>query len=417
MQQVMAELQALGALDPAAQKQLMADLQQNDPALWPLMLQQFRAAAAYRRRANQSEMAAADQGPGLVAAGVARPSPGTPTAAPGRPPLVEVARPPYAGMMEPASAGFGSEPGFRPEGSGTPPVHVGRLPTLRGATLPPREAPDGNYPRTPHSPTVAVVPNGPAGVASQRTAPTGPEESHGSDDAADSQSRLAKVVRTMESQLQAEPKTPEEVAEHAKLRMLYLLAGRRDDAVRLIPSATPAMQEFWSKQLYGLATWLDVEGSPDAHDRAAQTKQILGEALSRLGESAPLVVRNLAFCTEIHSYGCYEKFRSYEFSPDQELLLYAEVENFASEPTAKGYHTMLRTSYQIFDTTGHRIDEHEFETTEEYCQNPRRDFFIGSHIYMPKRIPPGSYRLHVTVEDLKSRKVGESSIGLTIKGE
>ncbi len=199
------------------------------------------------------------------------------------------------------------------------------------------------------------------------------------------------------------------------MRMLYLLAGRRDDAVQPIPSAPPADQEFWSKQIYGLATWLDTERAGDATRRAAETKQILEEAVTRLGESAPLVVRNLAFCTEVQSYGCTTRFKTYEFVPDQEVLLYAEVENFTSEATPKGFHTSLRSSYQIFDNRGQRVADHQFPTTEEYCQNPRRDFFIGYRLRLPKRIYPGKHTLQLTIEDLKSHKVGQSSIELTIR--
>ena len=55
LKQVMAELQQVGALDPAAQDKLMADLKQVDPSLWPMVLQTFRAEAAYKRREEQRE--------------------------------------------------------------------------------------------------------------------------------------------------------------------------------------------------------------------------------------------------------------------------------------------------------------------------------------------------------------------------
>ena len=47
----------------------------------------------------------------------------------------------------------------------------------------------------------------------------------------------------------------------------------------------------------------------------------------------------------------------------------------ASTPIV-AYHTALKASYQILDERGARVDEKEFALTEEYCQNPRRDFFI-----------------------------------------
>ena len=146
------------------------------------------------------------------------------------------------------------------------------------------------------------------------------------------------------------------------------------------------------------------------------SKQHLGEGFARLGEMAPLVVRNPSFCTQVQSYGCYTPFKKYEFAPDQEVLLYAEVENFGIESTPKGYHTALRSSYQILDKSGQRIADHAISTTEEYCQNPRRDFFIGYQLRMPPRINPGKYTLQLTLEDLKSQKVGQASVELTIKG-
>jgi hypothetical protein len=35
---------------------------------------------------------------------------------------------------------------------------------------------------------------------------------------------------------------------------------------------------------------------------------------------------------------------------------------------------------------------------------------------MPPRINPGNYTLQLTIEDLKSQKVGQTSVELTIKG-
>ena len=142
---------------------------------------------------------------------------------------------------------------------------------------------------------------------------------------------------------------------------------------------------------------------------------MLDEAAAWLGEAAPLEVRGMAFGTKLDSYGCYEAFPSNEFSPGQDVLLYAEVENFSPESTAKGFHTSLRSSCSIFDSVGRRVDNHDFTTTEEYCRNRRRDYFIGYHLRLPDHLSPGSYMLKLTVEDLRSKKVGESSIDFSIK--
>jgi len=359
----MAELQQLGAFDPAAQKKLMADLRATDPAIWPLVVQQFRAALAYRRRAQQRSAAN--------------------TAAP----RVEL------------------------------PPRLSHLPPAGGAALPPSDAPQGNYPATGHAPLGALAAE--AGPQSKR--PATPKNavvaaSYNAPASGDWQDQVESAARKLAAKTADSPHSPEEIARQVRLRMLYLLAGRRDDALQPIPAMAAPMQDFWKKQFYALWKSLDTQGVADGPRRAAETKQILDEAVAKLGESAPLEVCGLALCKSIDGYGCIAAFEKDEFTPGQEILLYAEVKNFTSEQTAKGYHTTLRSSWQIFDSRGQRVVEHDCPETEEYCRNVRHDFFVGIRIVLPeKHIYPGRHTLQLTIEDLKSRKLGQASIPLTIK--
>jgi hypothetical protein len=344
MQDVMSELRQLGTLDPAAQDRLMEDLRQTDPSLWPLVMQQFRATAAYRRRA-----------------------------------------------AEQAGATTRAE----------------RLPAVNDAAIAPTEAPQEAYPSTPQ----AVVEGQPSASAppdqlmpATYTVPS-----------ADWRQRLTGTIEALEAEVARDPSAPGEMAEQARLRMLYAAAGRREDAARPIAEAPPPTQEFLSKELDGLTAWFDAEKTPDPSRRAAETKPELAEALAKLAEAAPLAVRNVAFCTEVQSYGCAKRFERYAFEAHQEVLLYAEVENFASEFTPKGYHTSLRSSYELLDVRGQRVAQQAFAATEEYCQNLRRDFFIGYHLRLPKEIGPGKYTLQLSIEDLKCQKVGQASIEFEIE--
>ncbi len=159
--------------------------------------------------------------------------------------------------------------------------------------------------------------------------------------------------------------------------------------------------------------------TPSANQRAAAARRPRStssrEAATRLGEQATLSVKNLAFCTEVTSFGVYKPFAKEEFRAGQEVLVYAEVENFKSRRSEKGYHTALRSSYQILDEHGARVDAQEFDVTEEHCQNLRRDYFLRYHIWMPKRIYGGHYTLQLTIEDTLSQKIGQSSLEFTIK--
>ena len=54
---VLDELQEIGAIDPAAQQQLMADLKAAKPEHYSLIVEQFRAALAYRQQLAEREAA------------------------------------------------------------------------------------------------------------------------------------------------------------------------------------------------------------------------------------------------------------------------------------------------------------------------------------------------------------------------
>ena len=401
MHQVMAEVQELGELDPAVRDELLENLRQTDPRLWPMVVRQVRANLAWRRQAEQREMAGAR--PDVTSAGT------PPLDAPPADRTVMRSRPPRTGGPGPSAESFPGDAGLLRRG--------GRLPAADNVALPPGDAPGGNYPTTqPSTPAERTVRLPPADrQAADEPAGSVIAASYDSKSVGDWQAHLAEAIRALESEVAQSPQSDSEFSQQTRLRMMYLINSQRDEALRPIRCVAPAMQQFWSKELYGLATLLDTELISEPTRRMAEAKQHLGAAVSEVGGSCPLVVRNLAFVTEIQSYGLFKPFDKYEFVPGQKVLLYAEVDNFKSKETAKGFHTASRSSYQIFDSSGKRVAEHEFSTNEEHCHNPRRDFFIGYEFCLPKRIYPGKHVLQLTVVDLISEKIGQSLIEFTVK--
>jgi hypothetical protein len=241
---------------------------------------------------------------------------------------------------------------------------------------------------------------------------------------------LGATIRSLEADLAKRPDDPENARREALLRMLYLVANRLDDAARPVP-ADAREQQFWVDWLYGTSVYLDSAATPNDGQRSAIAADRLRDAVQRLGEQSNLVVQNLAFCRKVTSFGVYESFDAkpakvagvkslatvQEFAPNQEVLLYAEIRNFTSQSGAKGYHTALRPSYQIFDSAGRRLGSVvELDESHDYCQRPRTDFFVCYHIYLPTRIDPGSYTLKLTIEDVHGHKAGEDDIEFVIKG-
>ena len=209
---------------------------------------------------------------------------------------------------------------------------------------------------------------------------------------------------------------PEEARRRAvQLHILYLLAQRDDDALRPIDRLTPAEQEYWKHQLHALSVYLDPQTTPVDDRRAALALRELRQATVELASASRLDVRNLAFCTAVDGYGAFTKFSTSTFRPDQQVLLYVEVDNFSSSETKDGYLTELQGSYQVFDMAGVRVGDHTFTAERDVCQNRRRDYFIPYRIYMPKSLTPGKYRLQLTIEDLQQKRFGQSSIEFSIQ--
>lgn len=386
MTNLIAELQALGAIDPAVQSRLMDDLKRTDPALWPALMQSFRATLAYQRQQTPARDA---MPPTELAQRTSDPSQPHPLSAP-TPPLPS---------SPPTVAASPTSP---PPAVAAPPV------ALAASTTSPAEP--VRLAESDASADAQPIDHSTAQVAHQASLPAlspNPDNWHRD---------LSSAIAGLEQDQRYPAGSPEEAARQARLRLLYLVAGRRDDALRPVAGLESNQQEFWSKQLYGLSVYLDAAESSDLGRRATEAAMYLGQATSSLSSLGDLAVKSLAFCTEVKSYGVYETFESTEFKPGQETLLYAEVENFTSQSNPAGFHTALKSSYQILDAQGHLVDEHEFAVTEETCRNRRRDFFIRYYLEMPQRIYDGKYMLVLTIEDTLSKKVGQSSISFTVKG-
>lgn len=400
MRRVIDEIHELGPLEPDVQAALIEGLQQTDPSLWPMVLQQFRAIAAIRKRAEASSgtglalHSRSSQSSELAPAPPSPPSPVSQAAQQSKPmapaPLDQMAgNNVCSAPIQPLDAAGHRLQDTSPHPAAPPPAVGGSVGHAQ-----PEHAAAGQ--------TAMPASGGQVCLASY-----------------DLPSRLGwkdhidKAVEILGNEAKglAEDK---QIAELARLRLLQLAGNRRDEALRPIEPAAPELQSFWTKELYGLATLLDTETIGDADRRTAEARRHLEEAIVCLAEASPLVVRNLAFVTDIQSYGSYTPFEKNQFVPGQRVLLYAEIENFKSNPSPKGYYTASRSSYQIFNSSGQRVAEHEFAPSEEYCRNVRRDFFIGYEFSMPERIFPGKHVLQLTVVDLNSGKIGQTMIEFAI---
>jgi hypothetical protein len=453
---VMQEVERAGATDPAAQKMLLDELQQSRPELWPLIVQQFRSSASYHQQlaAKQSVAVGAKNDDSDRTAQVFANNPQAALAPAARPSSARVGE-----LVDPR--GVRSDTGLDQTGAVATPANM-PAPLDAGALALAASAPKMPQPLATNQ---AALPIASANLAAPNAAPaphlasstmqvgdgqhqakqaiyeapadgsssvkqalatasiSKPQDGSGTtnDSTTDPGSHdwrrdVDQAIMDLKLRLPDAPQTTAEVHQQVSLRLLELLAGRTEDALKPIPQISHEEQDYWSSQIYALATYLDHHSQPDDKRRAAASVAHLEEAVGHLRELGSLSLRNLTFCKHVYDFGAYEPYDDVQFAPGQQLTLYVEVENYHSDSTDKGYCTSLGTSYEIFDDQGKRIDGGDFPDVEDCCRSRRRDFHIQYGMSMPKKLSPGKYRLDLVMKDRRGDKLGHASIDFEIRG-
>jgi hypothetical protein len=453
---VLDKLQQVRAMDPAAEQRLLDELKQVPPSTWPLVAEQFRASLAYHqqlvdkgrasandvqpvvdlRRAPATATVGGPTGPGktVVAANVAYERSAASNDDRPSAPIGSLSDP--RGSNSEAAAGLArNAPYSMPSPAGSDPVanpdpkapaqfaSDGPAYPISGRAGAGDAAPNEAGADSAHGVAQATAQAGRTPVAKQALAeePVGrgratrlPDTRSANDP--DWQQSIQKAIADLEHRVSPSPTTTAEVHQHVSLRILRLLAGDTEKALEPIPHISPSEQDYWSRQLFALATYLDHHSQPDDKRRAAASVTHLEEAVANLRELGSLSLRNLSFCKTVYGYGAIEPYENDTFSPGQHVSLYVEVENYHSTSSEKGFNTSLGTSYEVLDEHGKRITSGDFPDVNDTCRNRRRDFHMQLGLTLPDNIAAGRYQLQLLVKDRQSDKIGNAKASFEIRG-
>lgn len=456
---VLQEVQRAGATDPAAQKMLLDQLQRSKPEMWPLVVQHFQSSQNYHdqltaetaKEASSSQTAvtsvawpASPSNVAAVALSSAAPASGRigelvdPRAVPGESSANQALTAATPANMSPpldrdtialaAAAAkipqpLATDPSARPiaatnanptsPSTGVPTPQTDASPAAKQAIY---EAAVDSASRVKQALATAPVATVEPANSQAASPAVSPATSAADPSAQDWRQDIEQAIKDLQSRLTDAPQTTAEVHQQVSLRLLELLAGHTEDALKPIPQISHEEQDYWSGQIYALATYLDHHSQPDDKRRAAASVVHLDEAVSHLRELGSLALRNLTFCKNVYDYGSYEPYDEPKFTPGQQVLLYVEVENYHSDSTDKGYCTSLGTSYEVFDDHGKRLEGGDFPDVEDCCRSRRRDFHIQYGLAIPKKLGPGKYRLDLDMKDRRGDKLGHASIDFEIRG-
>ncbi len=200
-----------------------------------------------------------------------------------------------------------------------------------------------------------------------------------------------------------------------KQRHLLVLSGNPDAAVEKIEEMSETEQEYMRHQLLGLWTMVDPNGHPIPSRRFTTALPQMREATKFAAAATDsLDVRSLAFCTGIESYGQIKTFPGNRFDAGQQVILYCEIENFSVAKTSEGFQTHLQGSYDIYNAENEKVVSQLLPADKQVSANFLRDYFIAYQMHLPQQLSAGTYRLQLTMEDVGSKKYGQSSIPFEI---
>ena len=437
--EVLDQLQEIRAIDPEAERELIAELKQVKPENYAMVVDAFRTALAYRQQMAERDRAVfagespenefdvttqqlRDKQPApqrkvqQASATVELPPqlPPSPAAAnwpPSQTPAMNSDAKSYAPLPSPAAI----------HAVATEPLTSGQLPPpVESAHMidPVAQRPlPISRPLAPVEPVEAEPSDEAAIVSDDQSPQSKPLAALQAATPGDWHAQLDATIADLEQTVAPQPTTVAELHDHMRLRTLQLLAGNETDAYRPIPGASPAQQDFWSKQLFAINAYLNAATQLDEKQRAIAALAPLDDARARLSELASLRIRNLSFVESVDGFGAYELNKGTKFSPGQKVMLYAEVENFASNASEKGYATSLGTSFKVLDESNRLVDGKQFPDVQDSCRNRRRDFHMQYELALPERIYPGPYKIELTITDHSSGKIGQATLPFEIIGD
>ncbi len=276
-----------------------------------------------------------------------------------------------------------SEPRAQARGPAAPQTGLQERPPLPNGRS--AHDPAGGSEKTGRDPLVPVVPPGP---------PAG---------------SIAAVRADLERRVAAEP---DDLDHQLRLRMLYLVDGQDDRALADTPGMNPDLQELVRRLV---RTWIAARGRSGEDPATWATRQLAGvnEWRGLLRARADLSVPVVALCTHIESFGRYDPIEPPEFvaGVESRAVLYAEVQNFRTEPTGAGeYRSLLAMRTTLLTAVGREIWSTYDDNIEDQARRPREDFFLSKLVLVPETLDSGEYLLKVQIEDKLAGKANGNQI-------
>lgn len=199
------------------------------------------------------------------------------------------------------------------------------------------------------------------------------------------------------------------------LRMLYAIAGRTAESVRIIDSLPAEEQEFWQAMMMATNHYRRADEQAPRAEQLAEVVSQVRTAARHLQPLAKLDLYRLQFCSRIDGFGNVTEFPTSDFEPGQRLLLYAGLRNFRSERTSEGrYRTEFAAVIEFLrEEDGEVVETIRLPEIPDECDEERTDYFQSFELTAPAL--EGTWFVRIRISDQLGRQTAESQLKLTIR--
>jgi hypothetical protein len=236
-------------------------------------------------------------------------------------------------------------------------------------------------------------------------------------------SHIHLAIQELEAKLSAWPQKISGEADRAAewrqkqtdLRLLYMIAGKSAESVRIIESLPEEEQEFWQSLMMSMNSYRDNAEDLDRTQQLTESLRHLRTASKKLQPLSRLTIQRSMLCDRIDGFGNVVAFPTSNFEPGQRVLVYTELQNFQSELTDEGkYRSEFAARIEFMREGDDQVLEKiQVLQIEDLCDVERTDYFQSFELTLPAL--EGKYRMRIMLRDYLSQQVAESSLEFSVR--